>query len=96
LALIVASFCVVSIGAHSYLPSFWAMPTAFLTESAAAAAIGLINSVGNLGGFVGPSALGYLKDKTKGYSAGIAVLSASLLLAGLIVLAIKPGKKREI
>jgi len=70
LALIVASFCVVSIGAHSYLPSFWAMPTAFLTESAAAAAIGLINSVGNLGGFVGPFALGYLKDKTGAHSAG--------------------------
>jgi ACS family tartrate transporter-like MFS transporter len=96
LALIVASFCVVSIGAHSYLPSFWAMPTAFLTESAAAAAIGLINSVGNLGGFFGPSALGYLKDETKGYSAGMAVLSVSLLCAGLLVMAIKPGKKREI
>jgi ACS family tartrate transporter-like MFS transporter len=95
LALIVASFCVVSIGAHSYLPSFWAMPTAFLTESAAAAAIGLINSVGNLGGFVGPSALGYLKDKTGAHSAGMAILSASLLCAGLLVLAIKSGKKQE-
>src|SRR4030095_3927488 len=48
--LVVACFCLVSIGVHSYLPSFWAMPTAFLTESAAAAAIGLINSVGNLRG----------------------------------------------
>jgi ACS family tartrate transporter-like MFS transporter len=95
LALIVASFCIVSIGAHSYLPSFWAMPTAFLTESAAAAAIGLINSVGNLGGFAGPWALGYLKDKTGAHSAGMAVLAASLLCAGLLVLAIKPGKKQE-
>jgi MFS transporter, ACS family, tartrate transporter len=95
LALIVASFCVVSIGAHSYLPSFWAMPTAFLTESAAAAAIGLINSVGNLGGFVGPFALGYLKDKTGVHSAGMGLLAASLLCAGLLVLAIKPGKKQQ-
>ena len=95
LALIVASFCVVSIGAHSYLPSFWAMPTAFLTESAAAAAIGLINSVGNLGGFVGPFALGYLKDKTGAHSAGMGLLAASLLCAGVLVFAIKPGKKRE-
>jgi len=94
LALIVASFCVVSIGAHSYLPSFWAMPTAFLTESAAAAAIGLINSVGNLGGFVGPFALGYLKDKTGVYSSGMALLSASLLCAGLLVLAINRRKKQ--
>src|SRR5215475_13203886 len=94
LALIVTSFCVVSIGAHSYLPSFWAMPTAFLTESAAAAAIGLINSVGNLGGFVGPIALGYLKDKTGVYSSGMALLSASLLCAGLLVLAINRRKKQ--
>ncbi len=94
LALIVASFSVVSIGAHSYLPSFWAMPTAFLTESAAAAAVGLINSIGNLGGFAGPFALGYLKDKTGNHYAGMALLSASLLCAGLLVLAIKPGKKQ--
>ncbi len=93
LALIIASFCVVSIGAHSYLPSFWAMPTAFLTESAAAAAIGLINSVGNLGGFAGPFALGYLKDKTGAHSAGMALLALSLLGAGLLALAIKPGKR---
>lgn len=95
LALIVASFCVISIGAHSYLPSFWAMPTAFLTESAAAAAIGLINSIGNLGGFVGPFALGYLKDKTGSHYAGMGLLAASLLCSGLLTLAIKSGKKQE-
>src|SRR5262249_17176245 len=70
-----------------------AMPTAFLTESAAAAAIGLINSVGNLGGFAGPFALGYLKDKTGAHSAGMAVLATSLLLAGALALAIKPAKQ---
>ena len=37
----------------AFMPSFWSLPTAFLSESAAAASIGLINSVGNLGGFVG-------------------------------------------
>ncbi len=93
LALIVASFCVVSIGAHAYLPSFWAMPTAFLTESAAAAAIGLINSVGNLGGFAGPFALGFLKDKTGHHAAGMGLLALSLLCAGLVALAIKPVKQ---
>ena len=50
----VAFFCVAGAGLYAYLPGFWAIPAAFLTESAAAAAIGLINSVGNLGGFVGP------------------------------------------
>jgi ACS family tartrate transporter-like MFS transporter len=70
------------------------MPTAFLTESAAAAAIGLINSVGNLGGFVGPFALGYLKDMTGHHHAGMAVLAISLLFAGLIALAIKPARRQ--
>ena len=52
--LVVAAFCIVAAGADGYFPGFWPLPTAFLTESAAAASIGLINSVGNLGGFVGP------------------------------------------
>ena len=85
----VMCFSLVSIGVHSYLPSFWAMPTAFLTESAAAAAIGLINSVGNLGGFVGPFAVGYISTKTGSYSGGMACLAVSLLAAGLVALAIR-------
>ena len=42
-------------GFKSYMPAFWALPSMFLTESAAAGSIGLINSIGNLGGFLGPS-----------------------------------------
>jgi MFS transporter, ACS family, tartrate transporter len=92
IALVVLCFSLVSIGGHSYLPSFWAMPTAFLTESAAAAAIGLINSVGNLGGFVGPFAVGYISTATGSYAGGMACLAISLFAAGLLALTIRPRK----
>jgi ACS family tartrate transporter-like MFS transporter len=90
--LAVLCFSLVSIGGHSYLPSFWAMPTAFLTESAAAAAIGLINSVGNLGGFVGPFAVGYISTATGSYAGGMACLAVSLLAAGVMAMTIRPHK----
>src|SRR2546430_3159364 len=54
LPLTVAMFCFAAVGMYGYLPGFWALPTSFLSGTAAAASIGLINSFGNLGGFVGP------------------------------------------
>ena len=62
LTLAVSLFTMALMGLKSYMPAFWALPSLILTESAAAGSIGLINSVGNLGGFVGPSLLGELKD----------------------------------
>ena len=57
--LVVAAFCIVAAGADGYFPGFWPLPTGVPDRvAAAAAAIGLINSVGNLGGFVGPYILG--------------------------------------
>ena len=61
LALAVLLFTMALMGLKAYMPAFWALPSLILTESAAAGSIGLINSVGNLGGFVGPSLLGKLK-----------------------------------
>src|SRR5206468_9832245 len=60
----VVFFSIVAAGALAYLPAFWALPPDLLTASGAAAAIGLINSFGNLGGFVGPYAVGYLRTAT--------------------------------
>ena len=62
--LTIALFTLAMIGMKAYLPAFWALPSLFLTESAAAASIGLINSFGNLGGWVGPSVLGFVKQAT--------------------------------
>jgi nitrate/nitrite transporter NarK len=71
---------------HAYQTTFWSLPTAFLTESAAAASIGFINCVGGLGGFVGPFAIGYLVTRTGSFRAGLAWLVLNILLAGVLVL----------
>jgi ACS family tartrate transporter-like MFS transporter len=94
LALAVAMFCIVSAGLHAYLPSFWAVPTAFLTESAAAAAIGLINSFGNLGGFLGSYLVGFLRTVTGSFDAGMAVLAGFLILAGSLASTIKVPRQK--
>ncbi len=76
------------IGASGILASnilFWALPTLFLTGAAAAAGIGLVNSVGNLGGFVGPYLTGWAKDAFGNYSAGMVVLALSVLTYGVVL-----------
>jgi len=78
----------------SFHPCFWAVPTAFLTESAAAASIGLINSLGNLGGFVGPLVMGYLVHRTHSFRAGLLYLVGSLCLSGVLMLAVGVGRRR--
>ena len=88
-ALAVAMFCVAGAGLYSYLPGFWALPTAFLTESAAAVAVGLINSVGNLGGFVGSYAVGYLTEATGSFYAGVIYLSCSALASACLILCVR-------
>lgn len=73
----------------AFMPSFWALPATVLTDSAAAASIGFINSVGNLGGFAGPYAIGYLGTLTHSFTWGLICLVGALLAAGTIVLALQ-------
>jgi D-galactonate transporter len=73
---------------YGFQPVFWAVPTMFLSESAAAASIGLINSVGNLGGFVGPMVMGYLAHRTHSFSPGLLYLVASLFVSGGLMLVV--------
>ncbi len=73
-------------GIFAALSSFWAVPTARLTGAAAAAGIALINAIGNLSGYVGPSAIGVLKERTGGYGAGLVMLGGALILASLLML----------
>jgi ACS family tartrate transporter-like MFS transporter len=70
------------------------VPTLFLSESAAAASIGLINSVGNLGGFVGPMVMGYLAGRTHSFAAGLWYLVGSLVMSGLLMLAVGAGRRQ--
>ena len=70
---------------YSYQPVFWSIPTMILCESAAAACFGLINSLGQLGGFVGPYAVGYLNDRTGHHAASFAFIGTCFLLAGSVI-----------
>jgi MFS transporter, ACS family, tartrate transporter len=73
-----------AIGIYSYVAPFWALPSEFLSGFSAAAGIGLINSIGNLGGFVGPYAIGVVSSWTGIYGslavAGIPLLFSATLL----------------
>jgi nitrate/nitrite transporter NarK len=80
-----------SMGAMSTLPLFWSLPTAFLGGTAAAAGIALINSWGNLAGFVSPYLMGFLKDTTHSTTIGMYVMASALFLGALLVFKI-PGK----
>lgn len=83
--LAIGALVVASIGAVSAAPLFWPLPTAFLGGEAAAAALGLITALGNLGGFFSPFMIGWLKDATQSNHAGMYALTAFLLLGALIV-----------
>jgi MFS transporter, ACS family, tartrate transporter len=88
-ALTVTFLCLVGIGVHAYLPVFWTWPSALMTTSAAATAIGLINSVGNLGGYFGPKIVGQLSTSTGSYANGLWFLSVCLLISGILGLFLK-------
>jgi ACS family tartrate transporter-like MFS transporter len=75
--------------ANAFLPSFWPVPSAFLGESAAAASIGLINSIGNLGSFVTPSVIGYFLDRTRSFTPGFLYVIFSMLIAIVLVLTLR-------
>ncbi len=93
MALALVSLCVAVIGLTGYTPSFWAYATSFLAGTANAAAIGLINSIGNLGSFAGPYAMGWLKENTTGYTAGVYLLGMSSIVTALLVLAARAAWK---
>jgi ACS family tartrate transporter-like MFS transporter len=94
-ALAVAMFCVAAVGLYGYQPGFWSLPTSFLTGTAAAATVGLINSVGNLGGFVGPFVVGYLSRETGSLFAGVFYLSMSALAAAALIIFLRVGRREE-
>jgi len=89
LVFVVLFFCVAGFAAQAYLPPFWTLPTALLTKSGAAVAIGLINAVGNLGGLFGPYVFGYLKTATGNFASGLWFLVGCLLIAGALATRIR-------
>ncbi len=73
-----------TVGIYGSRAAFWPMPSMFLTGTAAAGAIAMINAIGNLGGSVGPLVVGWIKDSTQSFSAGLYFLAACSLMAAII------------
>jgi ACS family tartrate transporter-like MFS transporter len=89
--LALAFMSIATIGLYGSKPAFWPMPSAFLTGTAAAGGIALVNSIGNLGGYVGPFIVGWIKDSTGSFEAGLYFLAACALLSGIIAwIAVQP------
>ena len=93
-AVAIAMLCVGCAGLNGYLPVFWTLPTRFLTGSAAAACIGLINSVGNLGGFFGPYITGYINTATGSFYGGMIYLSCSAVAGSVVILTLRQARKQ--
>ena len=87
----VAALMVAAAGFKAYLPSFWSLPNLFLTESAAAGSIGLINSVGNLGGFLGPTVIGTVEKFSHSFEGGLYFLVVSATSSAVLVMVLGLG-----
>jgi ACS family tartrate transporter-like MFS transporter len=81
-----ALWSVIAAGIYSFLGPFWALPSEFLSGLSAAAGIAFINSIGSLGGFVGPSAIGVLTKHAGGMSIGLRFVGFSLLMSAVLLL----------
>jgi ACS family tartrate transporter-like MFS transporter len=81
-------------GFKGYMPAFWSLPNVFLVEAAAAGSIGLINSFGNLGGYLGPKVMGWVYNKTGSYDGSLWFLCCSMMVTAAIIFMLGLGKKQ--
>ncbi|MCV7223411.1 MFS transporter [Mycolicibacterium elephantis] len=93
--LVMIAVTVVAVGVFGAIPSFWALPSRFLTGVAAAGAIALINSIGNLGGFAAPYVTGALVDLTGSERAGMWTVGAVMVLSAAVVVALRATPARD-
>ncbi len=78
-------FSIAAAGMKSYMPAFWSLPSLFLTSSAAAGSVGMINSIGNLGGFLGPTVMGWVDKNLHSYTYGLLFLSLTSILSASLI-----------
>jgi ACS family tartrate transporter-like MFS transporter len=90
---VLLALTLVNIGISSAKPPLWSMPTMFLSGSAAAAGIATINSIGNLGGFVGPAMIGWIKDLTGSFQGGLFFVAGLLVLSAVLTLALARSQR---
>jgi len=91
--LALAALTLAASGIWGSLGPYWALPTAFLSGTAAAGGIALINSVGNLGGFLGPFLIGWVRQQTDSFTLALVALAAAPFLAGVLVLVLVRGER---
>jgi ACS family tartrate transporter-like MFS transporter len=84
---------IATIGFYSAHPGFWPLPNLLLGKTAAAASIGLINSFGNLGGFIGPYVIGFVADRFGGFEPALLFLAVCSVASGLLILLLRPAVK---
>jgi MFS transporter, ACS family, tartrate transporter len=88
--------CLLAVSVYGFVGPFWALPGEFLTGSSAAAGIALINSVGCLGGFVGPYVIGYIGGRTGSLHSGMALVGLPMLVSAGFVLILPKGTRGQI
>ncbi len=93
--IVMALLCFAQIGVSSVPAMFWPLPASFLTGASAAAGIAAINSLGNLSGFAGPYAMGYLKDRTGDFTVGLLLLAGCAVIGAAVVVSLRIDAKRE-
>ncbi len=86
----IIALSLVTVGILSWVATFWSLPTAFLSGTAAAAGIAWINSVGNLGGHFGPDLIGRIRTATGGASEAAFYSLAAVALLGVIIILVLP------
>jgi ACS family tartrate transporter-like MFS transporter len=84
---------IAAFGIWGALGPFWTMPPAFLRGPAAAGGIAIVNSVGAIGGFAGPFLIGWVRNSTGGFGAGLLTLAAILVCGAAIAIAVPPVGK---
>ena len=82
-------------GIRGYLPAFWSLPNLFLRGAAAAGSIGFINSVGNLGGYLGPKVMGKVETVTGSFEGGLYFLAICLAGAATIIIGLSRWHRRS-
>jgi ACS family tartrate transporter-like MFS transporter len=91
----VTLWCVVACGVYCLYGPFWSLPNEFLAGSSAAAGIALINSVGNLGSFVGPFVMGAINKRTGSFRGGLVFAASALLASAILILASRNHRQKN-
>jgi ACS family tartrate transporter-like MFS transporter len=94
--LIVLSFTLSQLGQRSIMSVFWAIPPIFLAGTSAAAGIAMINSIGNLGGAVGPTLIGWLRGSSGDYTSGLLSLAGVLVLQAILVASLRLPSRQPV